>query len=240
MKNKVALVIPTYNERENIIEIIDFINKINSAIDVFIVDDNSPDGTGNLIERERSARKNLYIIHRVKKEGLGPAYIDGFKHVLKNKSYKYIIQMDADFSHNPEDIMRLLNMAKRCDVVVGSRYTHGGGVSEKWSVFRKFLSRIGNLYARLITGLKIKDCTSGFKCYRREALESVNLNKKFLNGYGFQIQILYELYRNGFSICEIPIFFEERGRGKSKMGLNIVFEAFFSLILLRIRNLFIE
>jgi dolichol-phosphate mannosyltransferase len=235
---KTVVVVPTYNEKDNIVGIIDEINRIGVPVDILVVDDNSPDGTGHIAESAKTTRPNLDIIHRKRKEGIGPAYIEGFRRILDRGGYDYVIQMDADFSHNPKDIPRLLETARRSDVVVGSRYMKGGGVSDQWGAFRKFISRGGNIYARLITGLKVKDCTAGFKCYRREALQSIDLKKIFLNGYGFQIQIIYELNKKDFSIEEIPTFFNERIKGSSKMGLDIVLEAFFSLIVMRLRDTF--
>ena len=236
MDNDHIVIIPTYNERDNIVKLVDEINALNLSLDILVVDDNSPDGTGDVVESLKGSKSNLEVLHREKKEGIGPAYIEGFRYALDKGRYKYIIQMDGDFSHNPKDIPRLLEGAGKNDVVVGSRYIKEGMVSGKWSIFRKFLSKGGNFYARFITGLKIKDCTAGFKCYKRRALQSIDFNKKFLNGYGFQIHILYELNRNDFTICEIPIFFEERKKGTSKMNLGITLEAFFSLIFIRLKD----
>ena len=238
MQKNIVVVVPTYNEKENVLKLIDAIDGLGIPLDILMVDDNSPDGTGDIIEDARKTRKNLHIIHREKKQGIGPAYIEGFKHVLSNGAYDFVVQMDADFSHNPKDIPRLIKKAEECDVAVGSRYAKGGSVSDKWSISRKLISRFGNLYARLITGLKVNDATAGFKCYKTSSLKGINLDDIFLNGYGFQIQILYELYKKGFLICEVPIFFDERLMGKSKMSLNIVGEAFFSLIILRLKSLF--
>ena len=139
------------------------------------------------------------------------------------------MEMDADFSHNPKDVPRLLDSASQYDVVVGSRYIEKGGVSNRWNVLRKLISRFGNFYARFITGLEIRDCTGGFRCYKKKALKSIDFSKNFLNGYGFQVQMAYELRKNNFSMHEIPIFFEERAKGSSKMSLQIIIEAFFTL-----------
>ncbi len=238
MDNNIAVIIPTYNEKDNIVRLIEEINLLRLPVDILVVDDNSPDGTGNVVETIKKTKSNLDVIHREKKEGLGPAYVEAFRYVLTRPEYKYIVQMDADFSHNPKDIPRLFRMARQYYVVVGSRYVKGGRVSDRWNAVRKFISKGGNFYARLITGLKISDCTAGFKCYRREALKLLDLNKIHLNGYGFQIQTIYELNKKNISIEEIPIFFDERAKGASKMNLHIVFEAFFSLILLRLRDKF--
>ena len=240
MHNNIAVIIPTYNEKDNIVRLIEEIDLLRLPVDILVVDDNSPDGTGDVVESIKKTKPNLDIIHRKKKQGIGPAYIEAFRHALKKGSYKYIIEMDADFSHNPKDIPRLIERAKQCDVIIGSRYVKGGGISNRWSFSRKFVSKFGNIYARFITGLKVNDCTAGFKCYREEALAALDFNRIFLNGYGFQVQILYELNRNKFGICEIPIFFDERIRGASKMNLHIVFEAFFSLIFMRMKDKFIK
>jgi len=240
LNNTTVIVIPTYNEKDNIKKLISEILKLSLPVDILVVDDDSPDETGDIVESMKETTPNLDIMHRKKKEGLGPAYVEAFRYILNEKKYDYIIQMDADFSHNPKDIPRLLEAARSYDVVVGSRYIKGGGVSDQWSTLRKLISRMGNIYARIITGLNIKDCTAGFKCYKWEALQSISLEKIFLNGYGFQIQILYELNKANLSMGEIPIFFDERTKGVSKMNLKIVVEAFFSLILLRFKNMFFK
>ena len=237
MQKKAVVVVPTYNEKENILKLIDAIDGLGVSLDILVVDDSSPDGTGKVVEDAKKTKKNLDIIHREKKQGIGPAYIEGFKYVLNKGIYDFVVQMDADFSHNPKDVPRLIEKAEECDVVIGSRYTKGGSVSDKWNLSRKLISRFGNFYARMVTGLRANDATAGFRCYKSSSLNSINFGDIFLNGYGFQIQLLYELNKNGFSICEIPIFFDERLRGQSKMSLNIVREAFFSLIILRLKNL---
>ncbi len=236
VNNTTVIVIPTYNEKDNIKKLISEILKLKLPVDILVVDDNSPDGTGGIVEFMKETTPNLDIMHRKKKEGLGPAYVEAFCYILNEKKYDYIIQMDADFSHNPKDIPRLLEAAKRYDIVVGSRYIKGGGISNRWGALRKFISKAGNIYAKLITGLGVNDCTAGFKCYREKALQSIDLNKIFLNGYGFQIQMLYELDKKNFTVREIPIFFDERVEGVSKMNLHIVLEAFFSLIAMRLKD----
>lgn len=238
MSNDIAVVIPTYNERDNIVKLIGEINRLTLPIDILVVDDDSPDGTGKEVEAIIKNTPNISIIHRNSKAGLGPAYIEGFRKILKTGQYRYILHMDADFSHDPKYIPKFLDMAKQCDVVLGSRYVEGGGVSDVWGSLRKFLSRFGNAYARLIMGLKFKDCTGGFRCYSKEALGSVKFNKKFLNGYGFLVQMLYEVNKNNLKICEIPIFFAERTKGKSKMDAAIMAEAFFSLLLMKLKDIF--
>ncbi|MBN1353746.1 MAG: polyprenol monophosphomannose synthase [Candidatus Omnitrophica bacterium] len=238
MKNRAVVVIPTYNEKDNILRLVDEISGIVPGADILVVDDNSPDGTGDIAESASKTRPNLSVLHRCRKDGLGPAYIEAFRHLLKKNKYGYVVQMDADFSHSPKDIPRLIDAAADCDVAVGSRYTKGGAVTGKWHVARKCISQFGNVYARLVTGLGIGDCTAGFKCYNARVLEKIDFNRIFLNGYGFQIQMLYESKRNDFRICEIPIFFNERAKGKSKMDITIVWEAFISLLLMRARDLF--
>ncbi|MFA5147269.1 MAG: polyprenol monophosphomannose synthase [Candidatus Omnitrophota bacterium] len=234
MANDIVVVVPTYNESENIGRLIEEINLLRLPLDILIVDDNSPDGTGEMVEALKKRIANIDIIHRREKEGLGPAYLEAFRYLLAEGGYKYIVQMDADLSHDPKDIPRLLEAASRCDAAIGSRYVKGGGAASDWGIFRKMISRYGNFYARVIAGLEVSDCTAGFKCYRAEALRSIDLNKKFLNGYGFQVQMLYELERKGFKLCEVPIYFTERRKGASKMSLNIVVEAFFYLLLMRL------
>ena len=235
--NNIIVVMPTYNERNNIVKMINAINALNLPIDILVVDDNSPDGTGELVESIKKSRTNLDIIHRKKKEGLGPAYREAFRFILNKDKYGYIIHMDADMSHSPKYIPILLEAIKKYDVAIGSRYVKGGAVSDLWNVPRKFLSRVGNFYAQIITGLKLKDCTGGFRCYRNQALKSIDFNKRFLNGYGFLIQMLYETSKNGFKIYEIPIYFAERERDLSKMNLSIMIEACLSLPLMRLRDL---
>ncbi len=236
----IALIIPTYNEKGNVVKLIDEIDRLNLPIDVLVVDDNSPDGTGGIVESLKVTKANLDVIHRKKKEGIGPAYIEAFRYALNKQRYDYIVHMDGDFSHNPKYIPRLLEAARRYDVVVGSRYVKGGGVSHAWNILRKFLSRFGNFYVRIVTGLRLNDCTGGFRCYRTEVLKSINFSKRFLNGYGFLVQMLYETQKNNFTICEIPIFFDERIEGTSKMNLNIMLEALFSLATLRLRDKFLH
>lgn len=238
MHNEIMVIIPTYNEKNNILQMIKSIDGLELPIDILIVDDNSPDGTGELVESIKQTKSNLDVMHRDRKEGLGPAYLAAFRYVLNKKKYKYIIQMDADFSHNPKDIPRLLDATRHHDVVVGSRYVKGGGISRRWNILRKLISRGGNIYARLVGGLDTNDCTGGFRCYKKEALKSIDLNKRFLKGYGFQVQLLYELKKNGFKSCEVPIFFDERREGSSKMSLNIFVEAFLSLTSMRLKDIF--
>lgn len=238
MTNSTAVVIPTYNEKDNIKKLIEEIRKISLPIDILVVDDNSPDGTGDIVESLKKECAGLDIIHRQKKEGIGPAYINGFRHILGTGQYALIITMDADFSHDPKDISRFLEAARDADVVIGSRYVALGGVSDEWSRLRKYISVCGNIYARMVTGLRVMDCTAGFKCYRSEALKTLDFDKIFLNGYGFQIQMIYELNKKNFRIKEIPIFFDERKKGRSKMHINIVAEAFYSLIIMAAKDKF--
>jgi len=238
MANNIVTVIPTYNEKENIVELINEIGRLGMPADILVVDDGSPDGTGQVVESLKIAKPNISVIHRSKKEGLGPAYIEGFRHALNTGKYDYIVQMDADFSHNPKDIPRLLETAAQYDVAIGSRYIKDGGVSDRWNVLRKLISKGGNTYARFVMSLGSRDCTGGFRCYRSKVLESINFKKPFLNGYGFQIQLLYEIRKGNFLTCEVPIFFDERRGGISKMNLQIIIEAFFSLTTLRLKELF--
>ncbi|MCX6746395.1 MAG: polyprenol monophosphomannose synthase [Candidatus Parcubacteria bacterium] len=221
--NQGLVILPTYNERENIAKLVREILAQNLSLDILIVDDNSPDGTGQLVEDLRKIIPQLFILHREKKEGLGRAYISGFKWAL-DKSYDYIFEMDADFSHQPRYLSSFLEAIKGSDLVLGSRYIKGGG-TQGWSWLRELISRAGCFYAQIILGLKIKDLTGGFKCYRRKVLESIDLNKIKSNGYMFQIEMTYKAIKKGFKIKEIPFIFQERARGRSKFNKKIIWEA---------------
>ena len=224
---KVMIVMPTYNEAENLPEMVSALLSLGiEGLELLIVDDNSPDGTGDLAEsfaREYPGR--IHVIHREGKLGLGTAYITGFRYALCHEA-DFVFEMDADFSHSPSYIPKMLEAAKDCDVVVGSRYIPGGGVDGKWSPWRRFLSWWGNsIYARLILGLEVHDSTAGFKCFRRSALESLDLDKISSQGYAFQVEVAYACERKGLRVKEVPIIFPDRVRGKSKMSANIGLEA---------------
>ncbi len=223
------VIIPTYNEKENIEKIINEILKQPFSPDVLIVDDSSPDGTYDIVKRMMEENKKINLIVREKKLGLGTAYIDGFKWGLKNNDYEYFFEIDADFSHNPKDLNRIYEGLKYYDVVIGSRYIKGLSV-KNWPLSRILLSYFANLYARFLTGLKIKDITSGFVGYRRKILEKILQHKIKSDGYGFQIEVKFYARRNNASIKEIKIVFVDRRSGYSKMSKGIIFKAFFLVL----------
>ncbi len=228
---KGVVVVPTYNERENIEELIEKTLSTSPDIDILIVDDNSPDGTGEIAEKIAKENPRVKVLHRPGKMGLGSAYVEGFKWALE-KGYDFIMEMDADFSHNPEDIPRFIEKIKEYDLVIGSRYTDGVSVVN-WPISRLLLSYFANIYARTVTGVPIMDLTGGFKCFRRKVLESINLDTIMSDGYAFQIEMNYRAYKKGFKITEIPIIFIERRAGSSKMSKKIVWEAFWLVWKLR-------
>ncbi|MFC1504418.1 polyprenol monophosphomannose synthase [Spirochaetota bacterium] len=232
---KVAVVVPTYNEKKNIVNLIKSLKVLVKGVHVFVVDDNSPDGTGRTVDALAKKDRHVHLVHRKKKEGIGPAYKEGFTRALLIKP-DIIIQMDADFSHDPKALPRMLKEIARYDVVVGSRYL--GGVSVvNWPIRRLILSYSANLFARTVTGLPIHDATGGFKCFRRKVLEAIDFSRVRANGYFFQIEMNYFSYRLGFRIKEIPIIFTDRHAGTSKMSRSIFFEAIFRLLLLRFRKI---
>lgn len=227
------VIIPTYNEKDNLVELLDQIYCVVPDIHVLIVDDNSPDGTGCLVQSLMVKRHQgrLFLIERSGKLGLGTAYITGFKWALA-RDYQYVFEMDADFSHNPQYLSEFLKAIKGCDLVLGSRYVAGGGV-KNWELFRRILSRGGSLYSRMLLGMPFCDLTGGYKCFRREVLAQLDLDEVKSNGYSFQIEMTYRAFLKGFHIQEIPIVFEERAAGKSKMSRNIFLEAVFMVWKLR-------
>ncbi len=227
---------PTYNEKRNINELIDKIFRINFSLHLLIVDDNSPDGTANVVKHAMKTNDKIHLIVREKKLGLGTAYCRGFKYALKN-GYDRILQIDADLSHNPEDILRLIKSSETYDVVIGSRYYDGVNVIN-WPMSRLLLSYFANKYARLLTRVPIKDLTGGFKCFKREVLEAINLQKISSEGYSFQIEMNFLAYNRGFKLTEIPIVFTDRTIGESKMNKNIVCEAIWMAPKLLIRKIF--
>jgi dolichol-phosphate mannosyltransferase len=231
------VVIPTYNEIENIESIIRAVFSLATAFDVLIVDDNSPDGTSQKVkELQPEFPDRLFIEVRAGKSGLGTAYVHGFKWAIRKK-YEYIFEMDADFSHNPLDLERLHTAClEQADVAIGSRYSRGVNVVN-WPLSRVLLSYFASVYVKIITGMKIHDATAGFICYRRKVLESVNLDNIKFVGYAFQIEMKYRAYVNGFNIIEVPIIFTDRTKGESKMSNAIIKEAIFGVISLRIKKL---
>ena len=235
---KRVVIIPTFNEIENIESIINAVFLLQTPFDVLIVDDNSPDGTALKVkELQVQFSDKLFIEVRQKKSGLGTAYVHGFKWALANK-YDYIFEMDADFSHNPTDLEKLYQAClEGADVAIGSRYSKGVNVVN-WPLSRVLLSYFASVYVRLITGMKIADATAGFICYRRNVLESINLDKVKFIGYAFQIEMKYRAFVKKFKIVEVPIIFTDRTKGQSKMSGSIINEAVFGVIMLRIRKLF--
>jgi dolichol-phosphate mannosyltransferase len=234
---KVLVIIPTYNERDNIRDIINAILQIDGKLNILVVDDSSPDGTADVVKEISKNDSRVNLLKRKKKEGLGYAYRDAFKWAIDNR-YDVIIHLDADFSHDPKEIPTFLSKIKEgYDVVVGSRYLNGVTVVN-WPLRRLLLSYFANLYARIITGVKIKDLTSGYKAFRREVLEEIPWKEVTAGGYGFQIETVFYPYIRGFKVTEIPIIFEERRKGISKMSKRIIFEAFFLVIKLGIKRLF--
>jgi dolichol-phosphate mannosyltransferase len=226
------LVLPTYNEAENLESLVEAARaKLPPSARVLIVDDGSPDGTGAIADRLAAGHENVSVLHRPRKEGLGPAYIAGFREALAGGA-GLVLEMDADFSHDPAYLPRLLEGAKRADVVLGSRYVDGGGVSD-WGPLRRAVSRGGSAYARLVLGVNVRDLTGGFKCFRREVLEAIDLDQIRTRGYAFQVEVTYRAIQLGFEVAEVPIVFRERRVGSSKMDLKIVAEAVWRLPLLR-------
>ena len=232
------IIIPTYNEKENLGPLLEAVYEIRPDIHVLVVDDNSPDGTGQLVAEWAETPQyegRLFLLRRAGKLGLGTAYIAGFRWALA-RSYRRILEMDADFSHNPRYLPELLAAAEEADLVLGSRYVPGGGV-KNWGFWRRFLSRGGSLYARVLLGLPYQDLTGGFKCFRREVLETLDLGAVRSNGYSFQIELTYRAHCKGFKIKEVPIIFEDREVGKSKMSKHIFWEAVLMVWKLRMEGL---
>lgn len=232
---KGLVILPTYNERENIDRIIPEILKSCDLLDVLVVDDASPDGTGKIVEKLARSNPRVHLLSRPRKLGLGTAYIAGFQYGLKY-GYDLLFEMDADFSHNPADLPRFIEELKSYDLVIGSRYLKGGSVVG-WPPHRLLLSICANLYARWGTGAPISDLTSGFKGYRKETLQGIDLNRIRTDGYGFQIEIDYLIWRKGYRIKEIPICFTERRSGASKLSHRIIGQAFFLVLRLRLSSL---
>jgi len=231
---RVWVVLPTYNEADNIERLVPAVlERLPESRRVLIVDDNSPDGTGEIADR-LAAEHDVEVVHRTVKEGLGPAYIAGFTHAL-NGGAELVIAMDSDFSHEPSYLPRLLRAAESADLVLGSRYIPGGGVTE-WGKLRRAISRGGSGYARVMLGVEIRDLTGGFKCYRREVLEAIELDTLSSKGYAFQVETTYRALRAGFRVVEIPIVFHDRREGSSKMSRGIVAEAAWRVPAMRLRR----
>jgi dolichol-phosphate mannosyltransferase len=232
---KALVITPTYNEKENIERLVGAVLRQSDSIELLIIDDNSPDGTGAIVERLMQGEPRLNIIKRAGKMGLGSAYVAGFKYAL-GKDYDFILEMDADFSHNPDDIPRLLEAAQENDLVIGSRYCSGINIIN-WPIERLLISYFASKYVRLITGMPIKDPTGGFKCFRRKVLEAIDLDNIHSEGYSFQIEMNYKAWLRQFRLKEISIVFTERVDGHSKMSKKIVYEAAWMVWKLRIMAL---
>ena len=231
----VWVVLPTYNESDNIERLVAAVReRLPESRRVLIVDDNSPDGTGEIADRLASRHDDVEVLHRQAKEGLGPAYIAGFKVALAGGA-ELVMEMDADFSHDPAYIPQLLRAIESADVAIGSRYVAGGGVTE-WGRTRKFISRGGSRYARRILGVDIRDLTGGFKCFRREVLEAIDLDDVASLGYAFQVEMTYRAVVAGFRVVEVPIVFRDRTEGQSKMSKAIVAEAIWRVPAMRMRR----
>ena len=233
---KILAISPTYNEKKNISELINRISLLPLEVDLLIVDDNSPDGTADIVKDIMIQNKNTHILERAKKLGLGTAYCEGFQWAL-DRGYDLIVQIDADLSHNPDDILRMVEMSKSSDLVIGSRYIDGVNVIN-WPMRRLLLSYFANLYAKFLIRFPIKDSTGGFKCFHRKVLESIDLKTINSQGYSFQIEINFLAWVKGFKIQEIPIVFTDRTVGESKMNRGIVIEAIWMVPKLLVRKIF--
>ncbi len=228
-------VIPTYNESANLAELVEKILQFSADLHILIVDDNSPDGTGELADELSSKNPDrVFVLHRDHKDGLGKAYVDGFKQVLE-KDYEYILQMDADLSHDPDHLPAFFEQIENHDLVVGSRYLNGISVVN-WDLKRLILSKMATRYVRFVTGTPLTDATSGFNCWRRAALEAVGFESFFASGYVFLVEMKYKAYRKGLKIGEVPIVFVERKSGDSKLDWRVIFEAVLGVLRLRLRS----
>jgi dolichol-phosphate mannosyltransferase len=230
---RAVVCLPTYNERENLEPMLRALG--DKDVHVLVIDDNSPDGTGELADRLAAELDYVDVLHRERKEGLGPAYLAGFRRALSGDT-EVVLEMDCDFSHDPKDVPRLVATAAEADVVLGSRYVPGGAVSN-WGVLRRFVSAGGSWYARIVLGVSVRDLTGGFKCYRRAVLETIDLDAIHSKGYAFQIETTYRALRAGFRVVEIPITFVDREAGGSKMSKTIVAEAIWRVPVLRLAAL---
>ncbi|MCK5118861.1 MAG: polyprenol monophosphomannose synthase [Candidatus Latescibacteria bacterium] len=236
MPSSCLIVIPTYNEKENIREIVEAILKLDRNLDILIVDDNSPDGTGRIADELSGEREAVHVLHREEKSGLGAAYMAGFKYALAHQ-YDLIFEMDADFSHDPKYIPLFLDKIESSDLVIGSRYTDGVNVVN-WPMRRLLLSYYANMYSRIVTGMPIRDATGGYKCFRRAVLEALDMDGVSSTGYAFQIEMNFRAWKKGFRIHELPIVFWDRRKGVSKMSFNIAKEAIWMVWKLRIGSFF--
>jgi len=230
---RAVICLPTYDERENLAPILQAIHAVVPEVDVLVVDDDSPDGTGRLADELASRDPRVRVLHRAAKQGLGRAYLAGFAWALE-RGYGLVLEMDADFSHDPRHLPALLAASRSADVVLGSRYVPGGG-TENWGLLRRLVSRGGSLYARTVLQVPVRDLTGGFKCFRREVLEALDLGSVECSGYAFQIELTYRALRRGFRVVEIPIVFADRRVGRSKMSRAIVLEAMGKVWSMRLR-----
>jgi dolichol-phosphate mannosyltransferase len=239
MSGEPWLILPTYNEAENIEAIVAAAGAVlarasRSGYRVLVVDDGSPDGTGEIAERLAGKHDWVEVLHRAQKSGIGPAYLAGFRHALEHDA-AYVMEMDSDFSHDPADLARLLQaIYSGADLALGSRYVRGGGVRD-WSLLRRFVSEGGSTYARWVLGLSVRDLTGGFKCFRREVLEAIHFDSVRSRGYAFQVELTYRAVRAGFEVVEVPIVFRDRQQGQSKMSWRIAAEAMWLVPRLRFR-----
>jgi dolichol-phosphate mannosyltransferase len=224
LSERALVIVPTYNERENIRRLVDTVLVQDARIDILVVDDGSPDGTGALVDEIVASNPRVHALHRERKLGLGTAYIAGFRWALA-REYAYVLEMDADFSHDPIHLPQFLHAVEQADLVLGSRYQQGRVTVVNWPIARLILSYCANIYARGVTGLPVWDATGGFKCFRRSVLESIDLSRVRSNGYAFQIEMSFRAWKRNFRIAEIPIVFVDRTEGTSKMSKSIVREA---------------
>lgn len=234
--SKALIIIPTYNESENVVSLVEDILRYEPRVHILFVDDNSPDGTAGLVQKMQKTKDNIHLLTRPGKQGLGSAYLAGFKYGLA-KGYDYIFEMDADFSHDPKEIPSFLKNMENNDLVLGSRYIKGVNVVN-WPLRRLLLSYFANVYTRIATGLPVQDATGGFKCFRREVLEKIDFKSVKSNGYAFQIELTFKAWKYGFRIKEIPIIFIDRVAGVSKLSKSIMWEAIFLVWKLRFNALF--
>ena len=232
MSERAIVIVPTYNERENIERLVVTVLAQDASLDVLVVDDGSPDGTGDIVDRISAQNSRVHVVHRAKKLGLGTAYLTGFRWAL-DRRYEFVFEMDADFSHDPGHLPQFLTAIRDCDLVLGSRYRDGRVTVVNWPMTRLLLSYCANIYARVVTGLELGDATGGFKCFRRSVLEAIPLDEVRSNGYAFQIEMSFRAVRKNFRISEIPIVFVDRTDGQSKMSKHIIREAIWMVWRLR-------
>lgn len=230
--SKSLVIIPTYNESDNVENMLTMLNGLYPELSILIIEDGSPDGTAAIVKKYQATHPNVHMIERQGKLGLGTAYITGFKWALE-KGFEFVFEMDCDFSHDPKDIEGLLAAAQNCDLAIGSRYI-GGIRILNWPMKRLLLSYFASIYTQIITGMKIQDATGGFKCFRASTLRQIDLNKIFSNGYSFQIELNYKTWKKGLKLQEVPITFSERREGQSKMSRKIIYEAVWAVWRMRL------